>query len=120
MIGGVQKKLLLQINDGKLELDEAFAELTGLSKTANWKLVRERDNLTVISSEVAWAEWHDDGTRKATHKLIKEGRSLIMQPFNQSLGWQTTLVTEITETNDTHIKFKTSNSNYTLYKLKEY
>jgi hypothetical protein len=40
-----------------------------------------------------------------------------MSPFNDSFTWQTTEVTEITEEGDFHVKFKTENSNYSLYKI---
>jgi len=84
----------------------------------NWKLVRERDGLTNQSKEIKWLEWNDVGRFKAEHTKPAVGRSLLMSPFNQFFTWQTTSVTEIVEERDDYIKFKTQNSNYELWKLK--
>ena len=53
----------------------------------NWKLVRERDNLTNKSKEVIWIEWGDDGKFKAKHSEPAVGRSLLMSPFNEFYTW---------------------------------
>ena len=84
----------------------------------NWKLVRERDGLTNQSKEIMWIEWNEDGTFKQKHDTFAIGRSLLMSPFNQFFTWQTTPITEIVEEQDDYIKFKTQNSNYELWKLK--
>jgi hypothetical protein len=84
----------------------------------NWKLVRERDGLINQSKDIKWLEWNEEGRFKAEHKEPAVGRSLIMSPFNQFFTWQTTSVTEIVEERDDYIKFKTQNSNYELWKLK--
>jgi hypothetical protein len=42
-----------------------------------------------------------------------------MSPFNEFFTWQTTTITEIVEQMDNYIKFKTTNSNYELFKLEE-
>ena len=84
----------------------------------NWKLVRERDGLTNQSKEVMWIEWNEDGTFKEKHDTFAIGRSLLMSPVNQFFTWQTTPITEIVEEQDDYIKFKTQNSNYELWKLK--
>jgi hypothetical protein len=121
MIPGTQPKLLLTLDeltgDGKLTLDEIFKELVGPNENTNWKLVRERDDLTKYSDDVMWVEWDKDGRFTASSKFIEVGYSLIMSPFNDSFTWQTTIVTEITEKGDFHVKFKTKNSNYSLYKI---
>ena len=83
----------------------------------NWKLVRERDELTKESKEVMWVEWNDEGRFKAKHDKPAVGYSLIMSPFNQFFTWQTTSITEILEEKEDYIKFKTQNSNYELWKL---
>ena len=83
----------------------------------NWKLVRERDELTKESKEVMWVEWNDEGRFKAKHDKPAIGCSLIMSPFNQFFTWQTTTVIEIVEEREDYIKFKTKNSNYELWKL---
>ena len=84
----------------------------------NWKLVRERDGLTNQSKDIMWIEWNEDGTFKEKHDTFAIGRSLLMSPFNQFFTWQTTPITEIVKEQDDYIKFKTQNSNYELWKLK--
>ena len=84
----------------------------------NWKLVRERDGLTKQSKEVMWIEFNDEGRFKSKHDEPAVGRSLMMSPFTFSFTWQTTTVTEIVEQQEDYIKFKTENSNYELWKLK--
>ena len=84
----------------------------------NWKLVREHDGLTNQSKDIMWIEWNEDGTFKEKHDTFAIGRSLLMSPFNQFFTWQTTPITEIVEEQDDYIKFKTKNSNYELWKLK--
>tara|TARA_R110000787_G_scaffold88155_1_gene187343 strand:- start:1165 stop:1518 length:354 start_codon:yes stop_codon:yes gene_type:complete len=84
----------------------------------NWKLVRERDDLTKHSVDVWWVEFKEDGTFKAKHNEPAIGRSLIMSPFNQYFTWQTTAVTEIIgQRFDGYVKFKTGNSTYELSKI---
>jgi hypothetical protein len=65
-----------------------------------------------------WIEFNDEGRFKSKHDEPAIGRSLIMSPFNQFFTWQTTPITEMLEERDGYIKFKTENSNYTLWKLK--
>jgi len=84
----------------------------------NWKLVRERDGLINQSKDIKWLEWNEEGRFKAEYKDPAVGRSLIMSPFNQFFTWQTTSITEILENQDDYVKFKTRNSNYELWKLK--
>jgi len=84
----------------------------------NWKLVRERDGLINQSKDIKWLEWNEEGRFKAEYKEPAVGRSLIMSPFNQFFTWQTTSITEILENQDDYVKFKTRNSNYELWKLK--
>lgn len=83
----------------------------------NWKLVRERDDLTKHSVDVWWVEFKEDGTFKAKHNEPAIGRSLIMSPFNQFFTWQCTSLTEIVEEREDYCKFKTQNSNYELWKI---
>jgi len=120
MIGGVQKKILVDINDdGNLVINADFAELFYKEKEQNWKLVRERDNLTKISRAVIWIEWNKDSTFKDQFEEIGLNRSLVMSPFDDSFTWQTTPVTEILEQREDYFKFKTGNSNYELFKIKQ-
>jgi hypothetical protein len=100
-----------------LTLDELMKETLGPNENTNWKLVRERDNLIKYSEKIMWLEWNEDGTFKEKHEYVGEGYSLLMSPFTREFTWQTTKVTEITEKGDFHVKFKTKNSNYSLYKI---
>jgi hypothetical protein len=85
----------------------------------NWKLVRESDGLTKQSKDVLWLEFNEEGRVKQDHKEPAVGRSLLMSPFNQFFTWQTTTVTEIVEQKENYIKFKTKNSTYELWQLKD-
>lgn len=80
----------------------------------NYRLVRERDGLTKTSIAVKWLEFDEDGKYKADFEEPAVGRSLLMSPFNMFFTWQTTTITEIIESDPLH--FKTSNSEYKLYK----
>lgn len=79
-----------------------------------WTLVRDSDGLTKKSAKVAWIEFNEDGTFKASHDTPSVGRSLLMSPFNPSFTWQTTVITEILELSQDFVRFKTENSTYTL------
>ena len=116
MIGGVQKKVLLDLDDGSLTPNKEFVDLY-LGRPNNWKLVRERDGLTKCSEKVMWIEFNADGKFKSKHEFIGIGYSLLMSPFTQAFTWQTSPVTEVIEAREDYIKFKTGNSNYELFKL---
>ena len=117
MIGGVQPKVLLtQDVNGNLKIDDEMGNLLFGETQMNWKLVRERDDLTKHSVDVMWIEFKEDGTFKAKYDEPAIGRSLIMSPFNQFFTWQTTTITEIVDEREDYIKFKTQNSNYELWK----
>lgn len=83
----------------------------------NWKAVRERDGKTKTSEEIKWIEWDENETFKELHDDIAIGRSLFMSPFTRSYTWMTTKVTKVLYMDETHIRFKTKNSTYDLYKL---
>ena len=119
MIGGVQPKVLVKLNDSnELVLDELFLTLFEKEVVSpNYKLVRGRDDLTKTSRAVKWLEFDENGKYKADHEDIAVGRSLLMSPFGPSFTWQTTLVTEIVEQREDYIKFNTENSSYELFKL---
>jgi len=121
MIGGVQPKALVSLNEnGELEMDAQQAELMGLvDNEFNWRLVREGDGLNKKSKGIIWMEWNEDGTFKEKHDDIAVGRSLLMSPFNHFYTWQTTVVTRIlaSEADSSYIKFKTKNSTYELFKI---
>lgn len=99
----------------KIEIPEIYIS----SSVYNWKLVRERDNLTKKSEKVTWIEWNENGTFKSKHDEPDIGRSLLMSPFNQFFTWQTTPVTKIIENTVDVMKFKTKNSVYTLTRLND-
>jgi hypothetical protein len=100
--------LKIAVEQGVIELINEF----------NWKLVREHDGLTNQSKDIKWLEWNEEGKVKEDHNEPAVGRSLLMSPFNDFFTWMTTDITEIVEERDDYIKFKTRNSNYTLWKLK--
>jgi len=105
--------ILTEDNVFKIAVEQGVVE-----NEFNWKLVRERDGLINQSKDIKWLEWNEEGRFKAEHKEPAVGRSLIMSPFNQFFTWQTTSITEILENQDDYVKFKTQNSNYELWKLK--
>jgi len=100
-----------------LTLDELFDTVARPIEDDNWKLVRERDDLTLYSADVMWLEFNEDRTYKAKQEQIGIGCSLLMSPFTFQFTWQTTMVTEIVEVTKEYTKFKTKNSNYILYKI---
>ena len=109
-------KIPLLIDDDGI-LQHMIIEQVAIDDELNWKLVRERDELTKQSKGVKWIEWNEDGTFKEQFVEAAIGRSLLMSPFNRSFTWQTTTVTEIVEQREDYIKFKTGNSNYELFKI---
>ena len=109
-------KIPLLIDDDGI-LQHMIIEQVAIDDELNWKLVRERDELTKQSKGVKWIEWNEDGTFKEQFVEAAIDRSLLMSPFNQFFTWQTTTVTEIIEQREDYIKFKTGNSNYELFKI---
>ena len=103
MIPGVQPKILLNLD----------------TEEPKYRLVRERDKLIKESARIMWLEWNEDDTFKDKFELPAVDRSLIMSPFNRYFTWQTTTITEIIEQRDDYIKFRTENSTYELYKIKD-
>ena len=112
------KQTKIPITLGLDTLVSTFIDEGLLENQFNWKLVRERDELTKHSKDIKWLEFNEDGTFKAKHNKPAVGRSLMMSPFNRYFTWQTTPITEITtERFDGYIKFKTENSTYELSKI---
>ena len=112
-----QVKIPVSIDkNGKMELQGWQKEILDRIPY-EWKLVRERDGLTKQSEKVMWIEFNDDGRFQEKYDEIGLNRSLIMSPFNDFFTWQTTTVTEILEQTDEYVKFKTTNSVYTLSKI---
>ena len=112
------KQTKIPVTSGLDEFLQLAVEQGVIENEFNWKLVRERDGLTKQSKEVMWIEFNDEGRFKSKHDEPAIGRSLLMSPFSQFFTWQTTTVTEIVEQREDYIKFKTQNSNYELWKLK--
>ena len=83
-----------------------------------YKLLRERDNLLNFGDKVGWIEWKPDGTFGKLHDKPAIGLSCILNPHRISFTWLTTSITEILENQDDYVKFRTRNSNYELWKLK--
>ena len=109
-------KIPMTLEDNVLKI---AVEQGVIEKEYNWKLVREKDNLTKQSKEVIWIEWDENSKFKAKHDKPAIGRSLIMSPFNDFFTWQTTDIKEIIEQREDYIKFKTLNSTYELFKTND-
>ena len=121
MISGVQKKILLtQDENGNLKMDDEMGKLFFGDPNANmnYKLVRERDGLTHHAREIGYIEFNEDSTFKEKHDKPAIGRSIMLDPHRFTFTWLTTSITEILENQDDYVKFKTRNSNYELWKLK--
>jgi hypothetical protein len=80
-------------------------------------LVREGDGLTIKGNKIGWVSWNENNTFKDIFDEIEIGRSLLVDPHRLSYTWLTTIITEILDTKQNYIKFKTSNSIYELTKL---
>jgi hypothetical protein len=78
--------------------------------------LKRSDGLTKRSSDVIWIEFNEDGTFKEKFDTPEVGRGLLMSPFNVFFTWQTTEVTELLESSENYIKFRTKNSDYELIK----
>lgn len=102
MIAGTQPKVLLDQED---------------LYPKKYKLVRERDGLTINGNRILWIDWEKDGTFHSSHNEPKLERSLIVDPHHMSYTWMTTVLTEILEQKENYIKFKTTNSVYELFTL---
>ena len=82
-----------------------------------YKLVRERDNLTLEGEKIKWIDWNENGTFNSAHDEPKVDRSLIVDPHYMNYTWMTTTITEILEQKENYTKFKTTNSVYELFTL---
>jgi hypothetical protein len=80
-----------------------------------YKLVRERDGLTIYGTQISWVQWDKDGRFKDRQDTPEVGLSLIVDPHRMSFTWLTTPITVIVEEREGYIKFKTENSNYELW-----
>ena len=100
MIAGEQPKILLS-------QDDLFPK--------TYKLVRERDGLTINGNRILWIDWETDGSFHSSHYEPKLDRSLIVDPQGMNYTWMTTILTEIIEQREGYIKFRTSNSVYELF-----
>lgn len=94
-------------------------KIPAILEFAKYRLVRKKDKLTKLSVDVGWVEFDENNQFREKYNEIKIGRSLLMSPFNKYFTWQTTEVTEIIESKDDYIKFKTKNSIYELFKIDE-
>lgn len=80
----------------------------------SYKLIRERDGLTVVGSQIAWIKWDESGRAQSSQDKIEVGLSLIVDPQRFSYTWLTTTVTEVLEEKEFYTRFKTTNSEYEL------
>ena len=114
------KIYLTQDENGNLKMDDEMGKLfmEDLFAQYPYKLIRERDGLTHYAREIGWIEFNEDSTFKEKHDEPAIGRSLMLDPHRFSFTWLTTSITEILENQDDYVKFRTRNSNYELWKLK--
>jgi hypothetical protein len=80
-----------------------------------YKLVRERDGLTIYGTQISWVQWDRDGRFKDRHETPAVGLSLIVDPQRMNFTWLTTPITVIVKEKEGYIKFKTENSIYELW-----
>jgi hypothetical protein len=99
MITGVQPKI-------ELSQEDLYPK--------KYKIIRERDGLTKTSNEIKWLEFETDGRFKSSHPEPKVNRALMMGFSGLTYIWMTTLITEIIESKEDYVKFKTENSVYEL------
>lgn len=108
--------IIIEVEDQNLH---QVLEYRAFESEPKYKLVRERDGLICMSKDIKWIEFDNDGKYKADFKEAAVDRSLIMSPFNQFFTWQTTPIIEILEQQEDYLRFKTKNSNYELFKIKD-
>ena len=127
-----QWELMVKANFGERVLEKYKKGLSSSSTNASSKIdelgiasqinsylnPNRFDGLTKQSKDIKWLEWNEQGRVREDHNEPAIGRSLLMSPFNDFFTWMTTDVTEIVEEREDYIKFKTRNSNYELWKLK--
>ena len=73
---------------------------------------------TVVDNKIYFLPFNEDSIFKEKHDEPAIGRSLMLDPHRFSFTWLTTSITEILENQDDYVKFRTRNSNYELWKLK--
>jgi hypothetical protein len=78
--------------------------------------LKRSDGLVKRSEDIRWIEFNEEGSGKEMHEKPDVGLSLIMSPFNMFYTWMTTEVTELLESSENYIKFRTKNSDYELIK----
>ena len=78
--------------------------------------LKRSDGLVKRSEDVRWIEFNEEGGGKKMHEKPDVGLSLIMSPFNMFYTWMTTEVTELLDSSENYIKFRTKNSDYELIK----
>ncbi len=102
------------IDNVKKQYEEA-----GLMETAdeiNWMAVRKGDIFPRYSKDVKWIEWGDDLRAKELLDEPAIALSMLMSPFNGAFTWQTTPIEELILVTEKKIHFKTTNSEYMLFK----
>lgn len=95
--------------------EDLYCEEHGGVPRWRYKLVREHDGLTKKGNIAYWVEWDENSRGKASHQEPAVGYSFILDPVHGNYLWLTTSVTEIVETKENYIKFKTKNSIYELF-----
>lgn len=88
-----------------------------MKKSTRYRLVRTRDGLTQESDRIGWAGWKEDGTFQELHTEIGVGRSLVLGvPVEGLYTWMTTPVQKVEVDRDEYKRFRTTNSEYELYR----
>ena len=92
--------------------DEEQEEIKPVYK---YKLVRSRDGLTKVGSNVIWVEFGEDSYFRERFEEPAVNRSLLLDFIGITFTWMTTPIEEIIEEREDYIKFKTENSEYELF-----
>jgi hypothetical protein len=98
--------------------DDLYCEAHGGKPKFIYKIVRSSDGLTKYGNNLKWIEWDEHGMFKQAHDDIGVNRGLIVDFLYGNFEWMTTQVESFTKEQET-ITFKTKNSTYTIYGIKE-
>jgi len=85
-----------------------------------YKLVRERDNKTLVGKTVYYVNWNEDGSADSVIREPKLGYSLILDiEHGFSYTWLTTTITSFEQIGE-ELHFTTENSKYVLTHSSEF
>lgn len=98
------------LKDGKMVCDEC-----SYTNSYCTLLKPEQPSFIKTSLEVIFILINAPSGKNEIKETYDVGLSLIMSPFNECFTWMTTPITEILDTKENYVKFKTENSIYELY-----